>query len=326
MSQSRPPVSVIMPILNEVRHLANAVAQVFAQDYPGKFELILALGPSKDKTNQIAQELSKKYPNIILVENPSGKTPTALNLAIKVSSYSIIVRLDGHALIQKDYLSRAVQTLLTTNADNVGGIMHAEGTTDFEVAVAKAMTSKFGVGNAPFHIGGEAGEALTVYLGVFKKEIFEKVGFFDESFIRAQDWEMNYRIRMSGGKIWFDPKLKVTYRPRSTLVGLAQQYFQYGQGRRRITQTHKGTISLRYLAPPLTVLGIAIGTLLGVMGLALGMPILTLGFLAPLAYLFAVFIAAGSGSKGLSGKSALYLPSVFVCMHICWGVGFLKRA
>lgn len=326
MSQSQPPVSVIMPILNEVRHLANAVAQVFAQDYPGKFELILALGPSKDKTNQIAQELSKKYPNIILVENPSGKTPTALNLAIKVSSYSIIVRLDGHALIQKDYLSRAVQTLLTTNADNVGGIMHAEGTTDFEVAVAKAMTSKFGVGNAPFHIGGEAGEALTVYLGVFKKEIFEKVGFFDESFIRAQDWEMNYRIRMSGGKIWFDPKLKVTYRPRSTLVGLAQQYFQYGQGRRRITQTHKGTISLRYLAPPLTVLGIAIGTLLGVMGLALGTPILTLGFLAPLAYLFAVFIAAGSGSKGLSGKSALYLPSVFVCMHICWGVGFLKRA
>jgi glycosyltransferase involved in cell wall biosynthesis len=326
MSQSQPAVSVIMPILNEERHLADAVEQVFAQDYQGEIELILALGPSKDQTNQVAAALSRKYPKMILIENPSGKTPSALNLAIKVSNYPIIARLDGHALIEKDYLTRAIEILFSTQADNVGGIMDARGTTDFEVAVAKAMTSKFGVGNAPFHVGGEAGEALTVYLGVFKKEIFEKVGFFDESFIRAQDWEMNHRIRMSGGKIWFDPKLKVTYRPRPSLSSLAKQYFQYGQGRRRITQTHKGTVSLRYLAPPLTVIGLLIGTLLGIIGLTLGSPILTLGFLAPAVYFFAVLIAAGSGLKGLSVKSALYLPLVFVCMHICWGVGFLKRA
>lgn len=326
MSQSQPAVSVIMPILNEERHLADAVEQVFAQDYQGEIELILALGPSNDQTNQVAAALSRKYPKMILIENPSGKTPSALNLAIKVSNYPIIARLDGHALIEKDYLTRAIEILDATQADNVGGLMDAQGTTDFEVAVAKAMTSKFGVGNAPFHVGGEAGEALTVYLGVFKKEIFEKVGFFDESFIRAQDWEMNHRIRISGGKIWFDPKLKVTYRPRPGLASLAKQYFQYGQGRRRITQTHKGTVSLRYLAPPLTVIGLLVGTLLGLVGLTLELPILTLGFLAPFVYFFAVLIAAGSGLKGLSVKSTLYLPLVFVCMHICWGVGFLKRA
>lgn len=326
MSQRQPAVSVIMPILNEERHLANAVDQVFAQDYLGEIELILALGPSKDQTNQVAAALSKKYPKMILIENLSGKTPTALNLAIKAANHPIIARLDGHALIEKSYLSLAVEILFSTDADNVGGIMNAQGTTDFENAVAKAMTSKFGVGNAPFHVGGEAGEALTVYLGVFKKEIFKRVGLFDESFIRAQDWEMNHRIRMSGGKIWFDPKLKVIYRPRPSFASLAKQYFQYGQGRRRITQTHRGTASLRYLAPPLTVLGLLFGTLLGIAGLTLGLPIVTLGFFAPIVYFSAVLLAAGSGLKGLSVKSSLYLPLVFVCMHICWGVGFLKRA
>ena len=324
MSHSYPAVSVIMPILNEERHLASAVERVFNQDYQGEVELILALGPSKDKTNQVAKSLSQSYSKIMLVDNPSGKTPAALNLAIKAASHQIIARLDGHALIDRNYLSEAVATLLRTQAENVGGIMNAQGTTNFEKSVARAMTSKFGVGNAPFHIGGSEGEALTVYLGVFRKEVFDKVGLFDESFIRAQDWEMNHRIRINGGKIWFNPELKVTYRPRSNIFALAKQYFQYGQGRRKISQTHKGTISLRYLTPPLTVVVIAVGLLLGSIALLSEFRVLSIGFIAPAIYLVAVLSASLANTKKLSLKSALYLPFVFICMHICWGVGFLK--
>lgn len=322
---SQPAVSVIMPILNEERHLESAVQRVFTQDYVGPVELILALGPSSDQTNKIATQLAEKFHNIKLIDNPSGKTPSALNLAIAQAKYQIIVRLDGHALIQEDYLRLAVETLISTNADNVGGIMDAQGTTNFEKAVARAMTSKFGVGNAPFHVGGEAQEALTVYLGVFRKEIFEKVGLFNEEFIRAQDWELNYRIRSSGGKIWFDPKLKVIYRPRSNLTALAKQYFQYGQGRKRIVKYYKESVSLRYLTPPLTVLGVFLGSVLGLMGWIAEIELLRLGFIAPLVYLSAVLLASGLNSKGLGLKSALYLPLVFICMHICWGVGFLRR-
>jgi len=324
MSHSYPAVSVVMPILNEERHLASAVERVFDQDYIGEVELILALGPSKDKTNQLAKVLSERYSKITLVDNPSGKTPAALNLAIKAASNQIIVRLDGHALIDKNYLTEAVETLIRTEADNVGGIMNAQGTTHFEKSVARAMTSKFGVGNAPFHVGGSEGEALTVYLGVFKREIFDKVGLFDESFIRAQDWEMNHRIRLQGGKIWFNPKLKVTYRPRSNVAALAKQYFQYGQGRRKISQTHKGTISLRYLTPPFTVLAITAGLILGISGMLTEVKFLSIGFLAPAVYLLAVLLAVLGNVKNLSLKSMLYLPFVFICMHFCWGVGFLK--
>lgn len=322
---SQPAVSVIMPILNEERHLKSAVERVFDQDYSGPVELILALGPSSDQTNKIAKQLAETFHRIILIDNPSGKTPSALNLAIAKANYQIIVRLDGHALIPIDYLRLAVETLISTNADNVGGIMYAQGTTDFEKAVAKAMTSKFGVGNAPFHVGGKAQEALTVYLGVFRKEIFEKVGLFNEEFVRAQDWELNYRIRSSGGKIWFDPKLKVTYRPRPNLPALAKQYFQYGQGRKQIVKFYSESISFRYLTPPLTVIGLLLGSLLGIVGWIGQFEILKMGFIAPLVYLSAVFLASGLAVKGLSWKSALYLPLVFICMHISWGVGFLKR-
>ena len=120
-----------------------------------------------------------------------------------------MVRVDGHALFPADYVRTAVEVLTETGADNVGGIMAAEGTTPFEQAVARAMTSRLGVGSARFHTGGEAGPADTVYLGVFRRSALERVGGYDESFLRAQDWEMNLRIRRSGGLVWFTPRLRV---------------------------------------------------------------------------------------------------------------------
>jgi glycosyltransferase involved in cell wall biosynthesis len=320
---SEPSVSVIIPVLNEERFLKQSVQAILNQNYSGQFEIILALGPSKDQTNVIAQELAQDK-RIKLVENPSGRTASALNNAIKNSNFDIIVRLDGHAIVDSSYIKNAVNTLLESGADNVGGLMKAEGTNAFEKSVAAAMTSKFGVGNAPFHVGGKSGEVDTVYLGTFRKSALERVGYFDESFIRAQDWEMNYRIRKTGGKIWFNPDLVVSYRPRKNILQLAKQYFEYGQWRKQVTKTYPETVSMRYLAPPVTVSGLIAGFVMVLFSKILEINWLQIGWLAPLVYLTVILLAFLSIGSKIGLLSRLYLLLVLPTMHLSWGVGFLK--
>ena len=320
---SEPAVSVIIPVLNEERFLKQSVQAILNQNYSGPLEIILALGPSKDQTNIIAQELAKDQ-RIKLVENPSGRTASALNNAIKNSNFDIIVRLDGHAIVDSNYIKNAVKTLVESGADNVGGLMKAEGTNAFEKSVAAAMTSKFGVGNAPFHVGGKSGEVDTVYLGTFRKSALERVGYFDESFIRAQDWEMNYRIRKTGGKIWFNPDLVVSYRPRKNLLQLAKQYFEYGQWRKQVTKTYPETVSMRYLAPPITVSGLIAGFIMVLFSKILDINWLQIGWLAPLVYLTVILLAFLSIGSKIGLLSRLYLLLVLPTMHLSWGVGFLK--
>jgi glycosyltransferase involved in cell wall biosynthesis len=319
----KPAVSVIIPVLNEERFLFQAVSAVLNQQYDSEFEVILALGPSKDKTNEVANDLAKDS-RVKLINNPSGKTASALNEAIKASRFDIIVRLDGHAIVDKNYLDNAVTTLLETNADNVGGLMQAEGISNFEKSVAAAMTSKFGVGNAPFHVGGTPGEVDTVYLGTFRKSALERVGYFDESFVRAQDWELNYRIRKTGGKIWFNPKLVVSYRPRPNLKALAKQYFEYGQWRKQVTKKYPETISLRYLAPPITVLGLVTGLIFILLNIFTNISFFNIGWLAIFSYLTVLILGFITIKGKISLKSRLLLFLVLPTMHLSWGVGFLK--
>lgn len=318
-----PPVSVIMSVLNEARHLRSAVGHVLGQDYPGELEVVVALGPSHDDTDQVAGELAAADPRVKLVANPTGATPKGLNAALAASSHPIVARVDGHAVIPPDYLRIAVDTLHRTGADNVGGIMWAEGTTPFEHAVARAMTSPLGVGNARFHTGGAAGPADTVYLGVFRRGALDRVGGYDESFLRAQDWELNYRLRASGGLVWFQPAMRVSYRPRPSLRALGRQYFYYGRWRREVMRQHQGSATLRYLAPPIALVAIVTGTALGVAGLAFGVPILLLGFAAPVGYLVGVVAGALVTGGGLARAARLALPVVYATMHLSWGAGFL---
>jgi glycosyltransferase involved in cell wall biosynthesis len=320
---SWPAVSVIMPVLNEERHLADAVRQILAQDYPGGLELVIALGPSRDRTDEIAAGLVAADPRVRTVANPSGRTPSALNAAIGATRHEIVVRVDGHGLLAPGYLRNAVRLLERTGADNVGGVMHAEGQTVFEQAVAVAMTSKLGVGNAKFHTGGEAGPAETVYLGVFRRTTLEKLGGYNEAFVRAQDWELNHRIIEAGGLVYFSPELQVTYRPRPTFGTLAKQYLHYGRWRRVVMRTHSGTASSRYLAPPAAVLAVVVGTLLGIIGLASGVALLNIGWIAPLGYLLGITAGALLESRSQSWAVRLRLPAVLATMHFSWGWGFL---
>lgn len=309
-------VSVILPVLNEERYLENSVNSILTQDFTGDLEVILAIGPSHDKTHEIAKELAAKDSRIKIVENPTGRTAAGLNLAIKNSNYPIIVRVDGHSNLAKNYISTAVELLQQTDAVNVGGQMAAEGVTDFEKAVARAMRSPLGVGAAKFHTGGGSGFVDTVYLGVFRRSALLAVGGFDERFTRAQDWELNFRLRENGGKIYFDPRLQVTYRPRRTLSALAKQYFEYGRWRRIVASTHKGTINFRYLMPPVTVIANLFSLIGAFFNLWLAIPLAT--------YLIFLFLAAVMIGK--SPKEKIYLPLVLFAMQMSWGVGFITSS
>ena len=313
MSQpTKDQVSVILPVLNEAEYLEDALAPILGQEFNGELEVILAIGPSKDRTMEIAKKISERDPRVIIVENPSGRTAAGLNLALAASRFPIIVRVDGHSEIPKNYVSTAVDVLNKTGAVNVGGMMAAQGRGLFERAVAAAMRSSLGVGPAKFHTGGNAGEVDTVYLGSFKREALIAIGGFDEKFTRAQDWELNYRLRANGGKIYFDPRMAVTYRPRRSLTALAKQYFEYGRWRRAVSRTHVDTLNLRYLTPPFTL----IVSLISIVGSIFNL-ILIVPFMIYLGFIFIASIFLGRGFE------KLILPSVLLTMQMSWAFGFL---
>ncbi|CAB4988384.1 WcaA Glycosyltransferases involved in cell wall biogenesis [Candidatus Nanopelagicaceae bacterium] len=309
-----PSISVILPVLNEEAHLNDAVHSILSQDYQGKIEVILAVGPSRDRTQEIAQSISDRDSRVVLVDNPTGRTAAGLNLALNKSQSPVVVRVDGHAQIPNDYLRLIVEILNETGAVNVGGVMAAVGTTPFERAVAGAMRSPLGVGASRFHTGGKAGVVDTVYLGAFRREALVAIGGFDERFTRAQDWELNFRLREKGGIVYFDPRLHVTYRPRSTVTALAKQYFEYGRWRRVVSRRHSGTINYRYLAPPFALIGFLSSVIAGFF-----LPIL---FFPAAIYL--LFLLLASARIASSIREYFLLLAVIPTMHFAWGAGFIS--
>ena len=322
-----------MPVRNEERHLPESVRHVLGQEYPGELEVVLAVGPSADRTEELARELAAAHPRISIVANPSGKIPAALNAAVRAARHAVIARVDGHAMLPPGYLATAVTALIETGAADVGGVMAAEGVTAFARAVAWGMTSKAGVGSAAFHTGGGAGPVDSVYLGVYRREAIEQAGGYDEEMLRAEDWDLNYRIRARGGQIWFNPALRVTYRPRASVRTLAAQYFHYGRWRRVIVREHPETASFRYLAPPAAAGLVALGLATGVAGLAgiaalgggtpAGVCWLAAGFVIPVTYLAGITAVGAVLARSVPAGVRIRVPLVLGVMHMCWGTGFL---
>jgi succinoglycan biosynthesis protein ExoA len=303
---------------------------VLGQDYPGELELVLAVGPSADRTEELARELATAHPRITVVANPSGTIPAALNAAVRAAGHQVIARVDGHALLPPGYLTTAVTALMETGVADVGGVMAAEGVTTFARAVAWGMTSRAGVGSAAFHTGGGAGPADSVYLGVYRREAIEQAGGYDEGMLRAEDWDLNYRIRAQGGQVWFTPALRVTYRPRASVRALGSQYFHYGRWRRVVMREHPETASFRYLAPPAAAGLVALGLVAGVAGLAgiaagapLGVRWLAAGFVIPVSYLAGITAVGTVLARSVPVGVRIRVPLVLGVMHMCWGTGFL---
>ncbi|TFD42655.1 MULTISPECIES: glycosyltransferase family 2 protein [Cryobacterium] len=316
-----------MPVLNEASHVRAAVDSLLQQDYQGPFEVTLALGPSIDGTTELVEEMAAIDPRIQVVTNEVGSTPAGLNTAIRASHYPVVIRVDAHSVLPPDYARIAVETLERTGAANVGGIMDAQGVTAFQKAVARAYGTRVGLGGTPFHVGGKEGEADTVYLGCFRRESILSVGLFDESIKRGQDWELNRRLRESGGSVWFTPRLKVLYRPRPSLSRLARQMLSTGLWRGELARRFPESNGLRYFVPPVMVVGVTIGLLLGIAGLvqliAGTAPWMLLGFVMPTVYLVFVLAATIAVTRPDGFRAALWFLVVLPCIHFCWGVGFV---
>jgi succinoglycan biosynthesis protein ExoA len=309
-------ISVVMPVLNEEAHLRDAVQSVLDQKYPGELELILALGPSTDKTNEIAQSLAQQDSRVRLVNNPTGLTTVGLNEAIRQSKHDIVIRIDAHSEPASGYLKRGVEILNEQGADLLGGIMDAKGKSSFQKAVAWAYTSRFGIGGANFHIGGSAGEAESAYLGIFRKSTLTKVGGYDESIIRGEDWELAQRIKAAGGLVWFSPELRVIYWPRATAQNLAKQFLSTGIWRGDLTRRNVSNASIRYWIPPVYVV-------ISFTGVVLLLLSFQLGILPTAIYLLGVAFLAAS-AKNLSLKSRIAILMALPIMHYSWGMGFWR--
>jgi len=321
-SDALPGVSYVMPVLNEVAHIEAAIDALIAQDYRGEFDVVLALGPSVDGTNAVVSSLAAADPRIRSVRNEAGSTPAGLNAAIRASKHPIVVRVDAHSVLPTNYTRIAVETLLATGADNVGGIMRARGITAFEKAVAHAYGSREGLGGPQHHVGGSAGPVDTAYLGVFQRHRLLEVGLFDEDIRRGQDWELNRRLRGTGGTVWFTPELEVVYRPRSSLRKLIRQFVATGIWRGELARRFGSANALRYFVPPLAVIAIVLGLIIGGLGFATQSAWLTAAFVVPASYAFLV-IAASVRAAREGALVGLWYLVVLPCIHFSWGSGFI---
>jgi len=326
-----PGVSYIMPILNEADHVAEAVSTILAQDYAGRKEIVVALGPSTDGTTEVVRRMAEDDPRILTVDNPAGDTPIGLNLAVARTTCPVVIRVDAHSELTADYTARGVAVLRETRAANVGGLMRARGRTAFQRAVARAYMSRIGLGGPAYHAGDAAQEAESAYLGVFRREVFAELDGFDETLRRGQDWELNLRVREAGGRVRFDPELRVTYWPRATWSKLAQQFYATGVWRAEIVRRHGARNSARYFAPPLLVLGVCaalVEALLQLTGSTRRWPRFLRGFTSlvhvpSLAYAAGI-VAAVWRARDAGLRERLWFGLVLPTMHLSWGSGFLR--
>ena len=306
-------VSVLIPARNAEATIGTAIDSVLSQDYRGPVEVIVADGSD---TTAVSDLVRRRYPTVRLVPNPEQTAGFGLRAAQRVATGEVIVRCDAHTVFPPGYLRRAVSTLQRTGAANVGGRQQPVGITFFGRAVAMAMTTPLGAGGARYRLGGAEGPVDTVFLGAFRRDALEAAGGVDPTFVRNQDYELNWRLRARGETVWFDPELVVTYRPRSTLRDLAWQYFNYGRWKRVVARRHPTSLLPRHLASPLLLLGLAASPVLAVAGATSAAAAVLLTYFLTL--------TLGSLTIGIRRRSfaALLLPLVLATMHLSWGIGF----
>ncbi len=304
-------ITVICPLLNEEEYI-ESVLKFFINAPPEEKELLLIDGGSTDRTVSTIMEWCDKYDNIKLLHNPVKYVPFALNIGIKNSSGDPIIRLDAHTEYAEDYFEQIIKTFNETGADIVGGPMNAVGKTNFQIAVAQATGTVFGVGNSKIHKGKYEGESDHVYLGAWRRKLFDEIGYFDERLKRNQDDEFHYRARSLGKKIYLNPEIKSYYYPRSSLSKLIKQYFQYGLFKPVVLSKIKSEIKLRHLIPSLFSIYI----------LSLSLAFFSKFYFLPLfAYIFMdIYFSARAKSNV---KIVIISLLIYPVLHLSYGTGFL---
>ncbi len=312
-----PLVTVIIPVWNEGTFIGPCLDSVVANDYPrDRLEVLVVDGGSRDGTRTIVEEYARRYSFIRLLDNPRRIPAAALNIGLRHARGEVIVRMDAHTVYAPDYIRKCVEFLETTEAANVGGVQRAVGRGDVAEAIAVALTSPFGVGDARFRYADRPTWADTVYLGAWRRATLEALGGFDEAWAVNEDYELNYRLRRAGGKILVAPEVRCWYHVRPSLGALARQYVRYGFWRARTAVVHPGSLRWRHLAPPLLVLSLVGSALLGAAGTRWSLVVPALYVVANLGASLATAFRRGL-------RYLPVLPIVYGTLHLSWGTGFL---
>lgn len=322
-ANGRPRVSIVMPCRNEAAYISACLDSVLTTDYPlDRIEVLVADGLSDDGTREIVERFAARYSCIRVLDNPARITPTALNTAIRAATGDVIIRMDAHGIYPRDYVSRLVTALEETGADNVGGIVLTIPANDTATAraIALAFSHPLGVGNAYFRIGVAGRRWVdTVPFGCFRRELFERVGMFDEEMVRNQDDEFNLRVIGLGGRILLLPDVVSRYYARRTLGAVGRMFYQYGYFKPLVARKAE-RIMTRQLVPPLFVLSLVASALLGIW-----MPVARPAF-AAIAGSYAALVLSGAAlaARKHGVRCAAALAAVFSAMHVCYGVGYLR--
>lgn len=318
-------VSIIVPCYNEERTISGLLEAIYAQTYPRELlEVIITDGMSTDSTRKNIAAFSSTHADlsIVVIDNPNGTIPAALNLALRRASGEIIVRLDAHSAPQVDYVALCVDDLKHGRGDNVGGVWEILPGDDGWLAqsIAVAAAHPLGVGDAKYRYATKGGEVDTVPFGSFRKSLIEEIGYFDESLLANEDYEFNVRVKQHGKVVWLNPAIRSKYYARRNISELIRQYWRYGWWKVRMLARYPSTIRWRQALPPLFVLSI-IGlsitsiwsefavTILEVEVVSYGLVLLVTGTIMAI--------------KKKTASMILGFPLATASMHLAWGSAFL---
>ena len=323
-----PSVSVIIPCRNEEKTIHLVLDAIYSQTYPRELlQVVIADGFSEDRTREEINAFSAAHPDLTLlvVDNPQRIIPAGLNAAIRAATGDVIVRMDAHSIPRADYIARCVDALMSDVAQNVGGVWDIQPGNDSWIArsIAAAAGNPLAVGDAHYRFTDKAAFVDTVPYGAYKRELFDQIGFFDETLLANEDYELNTRILQAGGKIWLDPQIRCTYYARSNLRALSRQYFGYGFWKIQMLKRYPETLRLRQALPPAFIAGLLVTLLVGI-------------FWKPSLYLFAaalglyllVLLAVGIHItiKKRDILMMIGIPLAIITMHFSWGAGFFAGA
>jgi len=321
MNETTPSVSIVVPCRNERLYIEKCVESILAQDPPpGGFEVIIADGMSDDGTSEILKRLESENPQLRVIDNIGKTAACGLNAAITRALGDIIIRMDAHTKYAPDYIRQCFLVLEETGADNIGGPWIAAGQGLISRAIAAAFQSPFSVGGARGHDPHYEGELDTVYLGCWRRDLFNRVGLFDEQLVRSEDDEFNLRLVRSGGRIWQTPRIKSWYVPRDSLSDLFRQCVQDGYWKVKVIRKHRLPASVRHLVPGGFLISLFVLPLMGIWW-----PNANQSWLA----LLRLYLATNAGASFLTARMKGWnylpiLPAVFACYHFGYGYGFLR--
>lgn len=310
-------VSVVMPVYNEEKYIAKCIDSLLLQDYPTeKMEWIFVDGCSKDRTVEILEQYRQKHPDLIkILNNPQKIVPYAMNIGIEASCGKYIVRLDAHADYATDYISKCIYYLEHTDAENVGGLAETKANGFMGNAIAKMLSSKFGVGNSQFRTNGESGYVDTVPFGAFKREVFSKYGGYDERLVRNQDNEMNFRIRKNGGKIYLSSDIHLSYYCRDSIKGISTMARKNGMWNIITMKMCPGSMGVRHFIPFFFVISV-LG--LGILGIIHSLFWILLGVELALYFILDVLFSI---KQATNTKEFFTLIMLFPIFHVTYGIG-----